>query len=90
MQQLFVLNSPYIRKRSEALIARLQAEAGSDSSARIRLAYQVLLEREPTAEELALAMECVSSSAADGATAETLWREYAQVLLASNELLFVD
>ncbi len=90
LQQLFVLNSPYIRKRSEALIARLQAEAGNDSSARIRLAYQVLLERESTAEELALAMEFVSSTAADGATAETLWREYAQVLLASNELLFVD
>lgn len=90
LQQLFVLNSPYIRKRSEALVARLQAEVGSDSSARIRLAYQTLLQREPTADELALAMEFVSGANTDAATVEALWREYAQVLLASNELLFVD
>ncbi|MGI8980955.1 MAG: PSD1 and planctomycete cytochrome C domain-containing protein [Pirellulaceae bacterium] len=90
LQQLFVLNSPYIRKRSEALVERLQAEVGSDSSARIRLAYQTLLQREPAAEELALAIEFVSSNTADGVSAEALWREYAQVLLASNELLFVD
>ena len=31
LQQLFVLNSPYIRKRSETLVARLQSEAGSDA-----------------------------------------------------------
>ncbi len=90
LQQLFVLNSPYIRKRSEALVARLQAEAGSDAAARIRRAYEVLFQREPTADELALGLEFVSSTAADGATANALWREFAQVLLASNELLFVD
>lgn len=90
LQQLFVLNSPYIRKRSEALVARLQAEAGSDAAARIRRAYEVLFQREPTADELTLGLEFVSSTAADGATADALWREFAQVLLASNELLFVD
>ncbi len=90
LQQLFVLNSPYIRQRSEALVARLQAEVGSDSATRIRLVYQTLLQREPTADELALAMEFVSSNAEVGVSAEAHWREYVQVLLASNELLFVD
>ncbi|MFN0021499.1 MAG: PSD1 and planctomycete cytochrome C domain-containing protein [Pirellulaceae bacterium] len=90
LQQLFVLNSPYIRKRSETLVARLQTEAGNDTAARVQLAYRVLLQREPTADELALGLEFVSSAAADGATADALWREFAQVLLASNELLFVD
>jgi Protein of unknown function (DUF1553)/Protein of unknown function (DUF1549)/Planctomycete cytochrome C len=90
LQQLFVLNSPYIRKRSEALVARLQAEAGNDAAARIRLAYQALLDREPTVDELALGLEFVSGSSAAAEPAETLWREYAQVLLASNELLFAD
>lgn len=90
LQQLFVLNSPYIRKRSEVLVARLQTEAGNEDAMRIRLAYQVLLQREPTGDELALGLEFVSTTAADGATADALWREFAQVLLASNELLFVD
>ncbi|MCE9528683.1 MAG: DUF1549 and DUF1553 domain-containing protein, partial [Planctomycetales bacterium] len=90
LQQLFVLNSPYIRKRSETLVARLQTEADNDPAARIHLAYRVLLQREPTADELALGLEFVSSTAADGATTDALWREFSQVLLASNELLFVD
>src|SRR5207249_2498893 len=59
LQQLFVLNSPYIRKRSEAFVSRLQTESDSDAAARIRLAYQVLLQREPTADELTLGAEFV-------------------------------
>jgi hypothetical protein len=90
LQQLFVLNSPYIRKRSEAFVERLQSEAGSDAAARIRLAYQVLLQREPTADEVTLGAEFVAGTVMDGTSVDALWREYAQVLLASNELLFVD
>ena len=88
LQQLFVLNSPYIRQRSEALLARL-TDAGSDPRERIRRAYEVLFQRQPTAEELGWGVEFVSTSGS-GITTDSLWREYTQALLASNELLFVD
>jgi hypothetical protein len=87
LQQLFVLNSPYIRQRSEALLARL-AEAGNDPRERIRRAYEVLFQRQPTADEFDWGVEFISATG--GTTADALWREYAQALLASNELLFVD
>jgi hypothetical protein len=32
----------------------------------------------------------VTTAQADGTTSDLAWREYAQALLASNELLFVD
>jgi hypothetical protein len=89
LQQLFVLNSPYIRQRSEALLARLAAEAGNDPRDRIRRAYEVLFQRQPTAEELDWGVEFVSATSS-GEPADSLWREYAQALLATSELLFVD
>ena len=89
LQQLFVLNSPYIRLRSEALLVRLAADNLSDPTQRIRRAYELLFQRQPTAEEVAWGVEFVSATSS-GQNTDALWREYAQALLASNELLFVD
>jgi hypothetical protein len=79
LQQLFVLNSPFLRNQAQALARRLEAEAGD--GARIRLAYRLLYGREATAREQALGRDFLSASS---------WDEYAQVLLASNEFMYVD
>jgi hypothetical protein len=80
LQQLFALNSPLVRARSQALARRLKAEATSEDE-RIRLAYRLLFGREATATERALGRDYLASSP---------WDEYAQALLASNEFLYVD
>ena len=91
IQQLFVLNSPYMEQRSAALLARLQAEAGPDApQQRIRRAYELLLGRQPTGDELTAAETFFRDAVAEGVSSETTWREYCQALLAGNELLFVD
>jgi len=79
LQQLFSLNSPFIFARSEALAVSL---TGKDDTAKIHEAYQRLFQREPSAREHELGLAYLQS----GGT----WPAYAQVLLTSNELLYLD
>jgi len=91
-QQLFVLNSPFMLNQARAFSKRLQQEAGDDPAARIQLAFQLAFSREPTADELQLGLDYVSAVDTDGQpqNALTRWERYAQILLASNEFLYID
>jgi hypothetical protein len=80
LQQLFVLNSPFMRRQSSALMRRLHA-AGRSERERIRAAYRLLYSRSPTESEERLGLAFL---------AESPWEQYAQVLLASNEFLYAD
>jgi hypothetical protein len=82
LQQLFFLNSEFIQARARALSARV-APLGDDDAARIRAAYRILFQREAAKEEIKLGLDYLKSA---GAT----WPRYAQALLGSNELLFVN
>ncbi len=87
LQQLFVLNSDFMTVQAKALTARLQKEASTDD-ARIRRAFQLLFHREPTAAELQLAQDFVSTKSEDSKLSS--WEQYSLALLGSNEFLFVD
>lgn len=60
---------------------------GSDSAlqARIRRAYALLFAREPSEVELTLGEQFIG-----GGADSSRWQQYAQILLASNEMLFLD
>ena len=88
LQQLFVLNSPFLQQQSAAFVRRLLAEAGSDPAAQVRHAYRLLFGRDATTEQIELAVEFISQSPPDAQAAA--WEQLAQVWLASNEFLFVD
>lgn len=83
LQALFVLNSPLLSTQSAALAKRLQRERPGDVTDQIQRAYQLLFGREATAAEVSLGREFLSAGG-------TAWPHYAQVLLGSNEFLFVD
>lgn len=83
LQQLFTLNSPLLREQSLALARRLAAES-SDSLQRITRAYVLLFGRPPTPSQTELGLAFV------GEGRETRWQEYLQVLMGSNEFLFID
>jgi hypothetical protein len=80
-----MLNSPFILHHAADFAARLQASAEDDAT-RITNAYRLLFAREPDAEELSLATAFLARPEAG----TTRWEEYAQMLLISNEMLYVD
>jgi hypothetical protein len=90
LQKMFVLNSPFMVQQAAALADRLQAEIPDNASPantdRIRAAYQLLYGRPATDEEVRLGLNFLL---ADG-DRPIRWKQYAHVLLAANELLYVD
>ena len=88
LQQLFTLNSPFMQQQADTLVRRLGREAGSDTESRVRLAYRLLYGRTATDAQLRLAQDYLTPPAAGAG--DTMWVQYAQVLLGSNEFVFVD
>ena len=86
-QKLFMLNSPFMVSRAKALAARLTANPREEERSRIERGYRLLFGREPEGSEVKLALEFLRKPAA---AAMNRWEEYAQLLLTSNEMLYVD
>jgi hypothetical protein len=84
LQQLFVLNSPFIQQQAAALSRRLKADAPAGIEARIQRAYQLLYGRSATERQVRLAVAFLTPES------DALWQQYCQVLLGSNEFLVVD
>jgi hypothetical protein len=80
LQKLFFLNSSFMRLRAEALARRLEKESPA-ATARIAAAYDLLFHRRPSPAE---------DKAAAAFLATNGWPQYTQVLLSSNEFLYVD
>jgi hypothetical protein len=89
LQQLFFLNSDVIHVQSERLAQRL-CGAAPDDAARIQQAYRLLFGRLPTSSELETGLEFLRSNREDPSETASVWKQYAQVLLSSNEFSFVD
>jgi len=87
MQKLFMMNSPFVLRNAKALAARFQSGAEDDRT-RVTNAYRLLYGREPDDEELALAANFLLRPSSTAGMSR--WEQYAQVLLISNELLYVD
>lgn len=84
LQQLFALNGPFMLDMADCLTQRLATV--SSPSERITRAYAWLFQRKPTSKELALGTAFIGGREND----TTAWSQYAQALLASNELMFLD
>lgn len=77
-QALWLLNHPFALARAKAL-AELAGKQEGDSATKMRWLARRLWQRDPTAAELAVA-----------ARAGDNWEALCQVLLCSNELIYVD
>ena len=87
MQKLFALNSPFMLARARSLAARVAGPTSDSEKHRVARAYTLLFGRGPDRTELNLALEFLARPAA---ASMSRWEEYAQMLLASNEMLYVD
>ena len=72
-------------KRAERLVEGL-GRGSNDDAVRIERAYLLLYARFPTAREAALAHDFLQA----GRDRHDRWQQYAQILVASNELLYLD
>jgi hypothetical protein len=77
LQQLFVMNSPFMRDQAMALVRRVGSEG--DVNTKVRSLYRKVLARDPTAHELELANEYLASGS---------MTDYAHALLSTNEVIF--
>ena len=95
-QYLFLMNSSFMVQRAQSLVDRLHGAAESNEE-RIKTAYQLLYNRSPGPSELQIGMEFVEGDQANDDSADSesdsqrrsSWTRYAQVLLSSNEFMFV-
>ena len=97
LQQLFVLNSPFVIEQSDALATRVLAREGRDAE-RVDHAFQLTLGRKPTAAERDRALAYITTTsrpppdkAPDKASArQRAWSLFCQVLLAGAEFRYLD
>ena len=82
-----MLNSSFMLGRAGSLAARLTMDPKEGDKSRIERAYRLLFGREPEKAELRLACEFLRRP---GTPTMSRWEQYAQVLLTSNEMLYVD
>lgn len=80
-QALYLMNSPFVQQQAAALAGRNQAPDESNTRVAARL-YRLVLQREPTVSEV--------NQCSDALKQGLKPRELAQILMVSNEFLFVD
>jgi hypothetical protein len=94
LQSLAMLNSKFVRDRAKSLEQRLTKEAGTDSKARLHLAFRLACGRPPDADEAAaadrflVAQRKVYAEAKDNE--QRTWTDLCQMVLASNAFLYVE
>lgn len=97
-QSLFLLNSPFVREQARALAERLIVEQDRSEPQRIEHAHRLVFGRPSTLEESANAVEFLNAylafpavqARADQDRMLSAWQSYCQVLLCSNEFLYVE
>jgi hypothetical protein len=87
-QQLFALNSGFMIAQAQAFAARVE-KLGTTDEERIAAAYRLAFGRAPEKAESDLARKFLKMPTKPDDRL-TRWQQYAQVLLASNELMYVD
>src|SRR5262249_5191672 len=86
LQKLFVINSPFMVRQAQALTEFLTKKTDGADQSFVQKAYLVLYARPVSDTELRLGLNFLRGSN----DAKARRQEYAQVLLAANEMLFVD
>jgi hypothetical protein len=87
-QQLFVLNSEFMIAQAKAFAARVEKLGGTDAE-RVAAAHRIAFGRAPDGAEVDLAVRFLKLPPKPDDKL-TRWQQYAQVLLASNEMMYVD
>lgn len=88
-QALFALNSPFVIEQAKALAARADVAEQEGPVRKTTAMYRIVFQRDPTIEEVATAVDFVSAPVEPGSKLSP-WEQFAQVLLSTNEMMYVD
>jgi hypothetical protein len=88
-QALFLLNSPFVLEQAKNLAARPEVSSAEKNGDKIQALYRVIFQRRAEREETQLAEKFMAAQPQSPAKVSPI-EKYAQVLLLSNELMFVD
>lgn len=96
-QALMMLNDPFMQKQGEVMARRLAREVGEDPGARIERAFQLVLQRAPTADDKTRALQMLQTQQnllpreeGPGALGITAWARFCVAMLNLNEAIYVD
>jgi Protein of unknown function (DUF1549)/Protein of unknown function (DUF1553)/Planctomycete cytochrome C len=93
LQQLYFMNNPFVYKQAGILAERVHSEP-TDKDRIIKL-YEYVFQRKPSDDELTLGLNFLSTTPEKAGYAVagepiTAWRQYARIMLSSNEFQFLD
>ena len=93
LQQLYFMNNPFVFKQASVLAERVHTQP-TDRDRIIEL-YKIVFQRKPTEEELNLGEKFLSTTPEKAGYAVagepiTAWKQYARIMLSSNEFQFLD
>ena len=88
IQGLYALNGPLLLRQATELASRLNRGGELETEAALHRIYGWLFYREPSERELAAGIAFLDVQHAQLSTER--WQQYLHVLLASNELMFLD
>jgi hypothetical protein len=89
-QALFAMNSAFAIEQVRRLVARPEIAGEADAARRVAALYRLVLQRPPTAEEAELALRFIDAANTGPSSKLSPWELFAQVLLSTNEFMFVD
>jgi mono/diheme cytochrome c family protein len=93
LQQLYFMNNPFVFKQAGILAERVASEP-TDKDRIIKL-YEYVYQRKPSEQEIDLGLKFLSTTPEKAGYAVagepiTAWRQYARIMLSSNEFQFLD
>jgi hypothetical protein len=90
-QALFGMNSPFVIRQARDLAACPEVAKPADAADQVKVLYRLVLQRLPDADELRIGTGFLAAAAANPEKSSlTPLEQFAQVLLLTNELMFVD
>jgi hypothetical protein len=93
-QALYSMNAPFVIEQARALAARPDVAGAPTAAARVDALYRAVLARAPAPDEARFAARFVAPTgpgpAGPGRSQLSRWEQLAQVLLMTNEFLFVE
>lgn len=92
LQGLFGLNHPMVLARAREIERRVEREAGGVLVSKLRGVYRQVFQREPRDEELDFALSFLNGAVetSSGPSGAGRWEQMVQMLLVSNEFLFLE
>jgi hypothetical protein len=89
-QALFLLNSPFAVEQARGLAARPEVAAAPDEAAKTVALYRLIFARPPTADEIKVGVDFLAAASGREGAKLNPWEQYAQLLLWTNEVMYVD